>query len=168
MGILETVKRHKEKQGATKPADPIRPYTTATEVFKHSCGHVGEFKFVPEEKPEWRANRLKKFQGKKCQECSAKAQEERLEAEKAAKAAKPPRKPKAFKPRVCSVCQERSATHRLPHGAKYFASYDAEKQIWTGCLSLDEREFRGENSSLFKLLRILDDQLWEAWQAAKK
>jgi hypothetical protein len=52
----------------------------------------------------------------------------------------------------------KEGAQRLPHGSAFQSSYDAEKQQWTGTLTIDGRVFSATVSGVFNLMRDLDAQ----------
>ncbi len=80
--------------------------------------------------------------------------------------------------RDCAACKERrrgaklppdSYNHgRLPQGAAFFVTYDADKQRWSGALNVPGvKTFEGSASGVFYLLRQLDKQ-FRAWEAGRR
>lgn len=53
---------------------------------------------------------------------------------------------------------------RLPHGAHFDVTYDAEKMEWSGTLTVNGQVFEGSVSGVMTLLRTLDGQFRENQQ----
>lgn len=83
-----------------------------------------------------------------------------LKAEAAARkkpAPPPPETPKPADEKPMGWHKRRwNLPERLPNGAAFSVSYDAEKVMWSGTLVIGVQTFHGTNAAVFKLLRNLD------------
>jgi hypothetical protein len=144
---------NRQAQQAAPPTKPTPAPAKPAEVVTASCGHeitVGPCK------PAFQAERLKKLAGLPCPQCKLKAQQEREAAEQEAarkrreeKEERPPRP----KPRLYG---------RLPHGANFNVTWNAETGVWSGTLTVpaggiyNASVTTGEDSAVFALLMKLD------------
>jgi hypothetical protein len=157
--LREAARRGAEANRQAKPAAPTVKATATpakiAEAVKATavCGHEID---VGPCKPAFLAERLKKLAGQPCPDCKRKAQQERESAEQEAarnrreeKAARPPRP----KPRLYG---------RLPHGANFNVTWDAEAGKWSGTLTVptggiyNASVTTAEDSAVFGLLQALD------------
>jgi hypothetical protein len=164
---MNDVKRPSLREAARRGAEANRPASQAAppkrapapakpaEAVKATagCGHEIE---VGPCKPAFLAERLKKLAANPCPDCKRKGQQEREAAEqetarqkREAKEARPPRP----KPRLYG---------RLPHGANFNVTWDAEAGKWSGTLTVPQGGIYNasvttrEDSAVFGLLMQLD------------
>jgi hypothetical protein len=129
------------------------PKAKPAEVVKASCGHEID---VGPCKPAFLAERVKQLAGLPCPDCKRKAQQEREAAEQeAARKRREEMEPRPAKPRP-------RLYGRLPHGANFNVTWDAEAGKWTGTLTVPQGGIyngsvtAGEDSAVFALLMQLD------------
>ena len=141
-----------------KPAPKRKqlPPVIGEETVKCACGHEALFPLYPEKQDGFRKERRRKFKSKPCPACRTAA---RAEQEAARIGPKPPRRPKWRR-------EADQHVPRLPHGATFHVSYDAEKQLWSGTLSIGELALAGETSGVFQLLALLDRK-YRDWRDAQ-
>jgi len=156
--LRETARRGAEANRPANQAAPPKPTPTPAkpaELVKASCGHEVDVGLC---KPMFMAERLKKLASQPCPDCKRKAQQEREAAEQEEarkrredKAAREPRREKP-RPRLA----------RLPHGANFNVTWDAEAGKWSGTLTVPQGGIyngsvtTGEDSAVFGLLMQLD------------
>lgn len=109
----------------------------------HKCGHVVEFEGPAD--PKHIKSFTEKRAGKNCKACNLAAEEKRRE-----EARSKPKKPNKNNNGNWSEKQ------RLPDGARYEVVFSAEKQEWSGTLTIGEFGATGAASGIVKLLRKLD------------
>lgn len=121
---------------AAQPAVPSKPKPKPTPpkpvaTVKHKCGH---------EQP------LAYLQGQWCPACRNE-NKRRKAAERREKA-----------PGSDSRRYKMPNAQRLPNGATFHATYDAEKMEWSGTLCINDQVFTSAVSGVFNLMRDLDQQ----------
>jgi hypothetical protein len=157
--------KDKPKPFVKKPVPPFTSYETVKAI----CGHDVQFGLWPDKQDKFRKERRLKLTEKKCPECRAadnkvrEAEEQKRREEKAARiAANPPvpQNPPGTKKKWRNSNKARLYA-RLPHKSEFHVSYDAEKVLWSGRLSIPCGDlvlsFEASNSSVFWLLSQLDD-----------
>ncbi len=179
MGLRDAIAKHRAKQaefarqqtepansppqgkpppGLPKPAPkpPGKPKMEVERVeqLAHACGHPGPLEVLKGHDPAHAKIRREKHTAKLCKACNE-VEQARIQAEAAERRNKPPRQ---RKPRVCSICQEKAAKRRLPHGSLFQANYDATKEVWRGSLIVDGQEFHAESEGVMRLMADLDKQ----------
>jgi hypothetical protein len=150
--------------GATPPASrrrPDQPFVpfVGFESLVVRCGHTEEFGLLPEGKDRFREDRRQKAIGRDCRACREKKRLEQEEASQRRRAEKERR-------RIQQAAQVKSPGPeggRLPDGSRFDVSYDAEKQRWSGTLTVPSPDgepatYCGSGSALFPLLTGLDAQ----------
>lgn len=165
---------------AKKPKDPIRH-----DKVKAKCGHEVEVPVFPDDKHL--VMRTEKATSKKCQACRQAdhaAQEAKIAEKKAAKEAAKAAQPEQVQAPADPTCppvekKMRPAwwrsRDRLPDGSVYHSVYHADRERWTGTLSIPLPDgtvkiFEAEKSGVMVIQRKLDDMYrdWLQQQSWKK
>jgi hypothetical protein len=97
------------------------------QTITYSCGHKVGCRYL---------------QGDKCPACLKRQQRQRNRAKHQAQAE--------------AKAQAGAAASRLPDGATFTATYDANTQLWIGTLTTAGQVFEAEHSAVFRLMAALD------------
>jgi hypothetical protein len=152
------MKEDRRNDGASPPSPrrpgekPFVPFVAFEDVVVR-CGHVEKFGIMPDGKDRFREDRRKKVMSRDCKACREKKQQQEQEAAEQRRCEKEKRK--------------------LPDGSRFEVRYDAEKEQWSGSLTVPSPEgapatFTGLGSGLFPLLTSLDKQYRATLTSAAK
>jgi hypothetical protein len=141
---------------------PFIPFVRFEDVVVR-CGHVEKFGLMPDGKDRFREDRRKKAISRDCKACREKKQQQEQEAAELRRSEKEKRKVQDAEQPPRPDKDRRPQPGRLPDGSRFEVRYDAEKEQWSGTLTVPSPEgapatFTGSGSGLFPLLTSLDRQ----------
>jgi len=125
---------------AKHPKQRQKPPVVGIEEVVCVCGHKAKFEHFADKQDKYREQRRTKITSRPCAQC-------RIEAHKKAH----PKKQK-----------NRFSQGRLPHGATFHATYDAESKKWTGTLTIEGTVFSDQRGGVWKLMGELDKKYRQA------
>ena len=152
------VGKHTDDLSVPPPPGGEGPAAPRVEQVAARCGHAVPFELYPDGRDKWRESRRKQITDRDCPECRKKAHDERQAAEMEAARQRRGAKPKA---EGAPPATRNPATGRLPDGANFNVTYDAQAERWTGTLTVptagaDPAVFTASAGGVFQLLRELD------------
>ncbi len=128
----------------SKKEKPKARVVVGQENLLHKCGHTAALELIEGEKPQTTENRRRSVGESRCPACR-----------EAARTARPA-----------------NCDGRLPDGSAFAVAYSAATQTWSGSLTVGGTDpslvLSGQASSVFQLLKRLDQQYRERKAAAKE
>jgi hypothetical protein len=120
-----------------------------------ACGHPEQFGLFEDRKDRFRSDRRKKAMSRPCKACREKRRLE-IEAENAARKEEKQRRAEAAAKEGTQRRTTQPPPERLPDGSRFDVVYHADREEWTGTLTIGPTVFTASASAVFKLLNRLD------------
>jgi hypothetical protein len=150
-------------QPRRRPGDkPFVPFSRFEDIVVR-CGHTEKFGLLPDNMDRFREGRRKKALSRDCKACRERKQAAETEAAQKRQIEKEKRRAQGESGR--QPMSPGGQGGRLPDGSRFEVQYDADKQQWSGTLTVptatdggEAAKFTGSGSGLFPLLSSLDRQ----------